>query len=552
MHQTYLDDCDSRFNPEIGLVGLAFRNPGYHTHVPSGQWAYPTLDNFLYAGRLLQTGDPANRQRAHGILEKLLVLQDADPVNATYGVWPWLAEEPLAEMSPPDWNWADFCGGAVAGVLMDSREALDGEMIQRLESALHHAAACIFRRNVGPRYTNIAIMGAGVCAAAGEILGEPWLLAYGRRRLEACVAHSVRHHGFTEYNSPAYTPIVIMECERIAHLVRDARCLECAEELRRTAWRVVAEHFHPATQQWAGPHARAYKDLVDANLAHFLEARTGVPVACMAEPEAGIVPFESLGVLPCPEEFLPAFRESVREPEERRVLFVREDDEALSRYGTTWLTRAACLGSVNYDNFWTQMRPLIGYWPAPEGGVAVLRLRFLKDGRDFCSGLIRNVQKQNRVLSALNLAVDLGDWHPNLDAPKDGVFPARDVRLRYELRGCGARVNQLEERLFCLECGDWKAWLRTAPGIFGAAEVRWEAGQDETGCFVDAVCLGGSQTTLRPREIAEIRVGAALELFHEGEIPSGGNPEWTVAERSQTLRWEGLEVSVPLGAECSR
>jgi hypothetical protein len=34
-----------------------------------------------------------------------------------YGIWPWLAEESLAEMAPPDWNWADFCGMRLALVL---------------------------------------------------------------------------------------------------------------------------------------------------------------------------------------------------------------------------------------------------------------------------------------------------------------------------------------------------------------------------------------------------------------------------------------------------
>lgn len=29
---------------------------------------------------------------------------------ATIGIWAWTYEEPLSQMCPPDWNWADFIG----------------------------------------------------------------------------------------------------------------------------------------------------------------------------------------------------------------------------------------------------------------------------------------------------------------------------------------------------------------------------------------------------------------------------------------------------------
>ena len=37
------------------------------------------------------------------IIGKVLSLQDTDPSSKTYGIWPWLLEEPLEQMSPPDW-----------------------------------------------------------------------------------------------------------------------------------------------------------------------------------------------------------------------------------------------------------------------------------------------------------------------------------------------------------------------------------------------------------------------------------------------------------------
>jgi hypothetical protein len=81
---------------------------------------------------------------------------------------------------------------------------------------------------VGADYTNIAIMGGGVCAAAGEMLGEAGLLDYGRRRLQRMVEHTAYHGGFNEYNSPTYTMVALWETERTLHLVRDPAVREAA------------------------------------------------------------------------------------------------------------------------------------------------------------------------------------------------------------------------------------------------------------------------------------------------------------------------------------
>ena len=69
---------------------------------------------------------------------------------------------------------------------------------------------------------------------AGEVLGEDELVRYGRDRLQKVVDHSRQHGGFSEYNSPPYTKVVIAECERNLALARDHKTRSAVESLRQS------------------------------------------------------------------------------------------------------------------------------------------------------------------------------------------------------------------------------------------------------------------------------------------------------------------------------
>ena len=155
-------------------------------------------------------------------------------------------------MSPPDFNWADFLGARLAQMLVDHSDKLDAALRGKMLQALGHASVAIAKRNVGPAYTNIAIMGAGVTAVAGELLKEPSFLAYGRRRLQNVVKHTEYHSNFNEYNSPTYTLVVLEECDRILQLVRDLETRKAAEALRRVAWKTIADSYHPGSRSRRG------------------------------------------------------------------------------------------------------------------------------------------------------------------------------------------------------------------------------------------------------------------------------------------------------------
>ena len=552
--ETHLLDCERRFDADAGLVGMKFKSPECHTRVPGGTWVHAVLYNFEYAVLALRLGPEDRRQRALAMLEKLLELQDRDPLSPFYGVWPWLLEESLERMAPPDWNWADFCGGRIAEILHESGRLLPEELSARLREALGHAAGAVFRRNVGAHYTNIAVMGGGVCAEAGELLGEPRLLDYGRRRLRGVLEHTENHGGFNEYNSPTYTMVVLTECERILHLVRDEESRRAAEQLRRMAWRTLAEHFHPPTGQWAGPHARAYQDRVDRYLLGQLRERTGLDFAGeVGDPEevwTGPIN-RTVHPLPCPPEYLSAFREPPRGAVQRVFRFIRnKQDDRLSVRGTTWLTPRACLGSVSRDVLWSQRHPLIAYWRGNGAPCVVLRLRGLHDGRDFASALVRNAQAANRVLSAANLVTDLGDLHYNLDGAGPQGFSVKDLRWRYEISGPGVTAQDLGAGRYRLAAGDVAAWIHTLPGNFGPQTVRWELGGEEGRRWLDAVCYSGAEIRLRPEDVSGARLAAGLELLEEAAIPSSAGPRWeNDRETASRVSWGDLALETPLRSE---
>jgi hypothetical protein len=505
------------------MVGSNLKGPGYHTQLPEGTRAHATRESLDYALALLAQGESPGRERAVEILRKVLSLQDTDPASQTYGIWPWYLEEPLSAMAPPDWNWADFCGARLAEALARHGAELPGDVTAEIRAGLGHAAWSIFRRNVGPDYTNIAIMGAGVVLAAGEMLDEARLRLYGRRRLERMVAHAEHHTGFTEYNSPTYTMTALEECERILHLVKDAPSRLAAGKLRRLCWTTIADHFHPATRQWAGPHSRAYADRLDEERIRYVTTF-------------------------CPDDLSPRFRHLPAPVVELRQTLIRQNDGMDDVQGITWLTEEACLGSANYETLWTQRRPLLGYWKGG-GDVAVLRLRFLRDGKDFASACVYNAQQGCRVLSAVGMLTDGGDFHLFLDAPADGLFTASDFRVRYELTAAGATASALGRGRFRLAAADYEAVIHTLPSWFGTQQVLWQLTEHDGRVTLDGICHSGPNQTFRFEDLGDIVLAGGMEVLPRGAHPVETTP---TVERSSSdelrIRWmvgEGLCLNVP-------
>ena len=423
-----LEPLHAKYDPAERMLKDRFSSPGYHTTLTGGD-VHSTRAALNYAVALLDTYDEDLKQRAEDILVRVIALQDQDPASKTYGIWSWFLEEPLDKMSPPDWNWADFCGTALLQVAVNHRERISPEVMEKVDAAIKCAARSIQRRNVGPGYTNIAIMGTYVTMLAAELYDLADLKDYAMARWRKFREYTLENGSFTEYNSPTYTIVALKELGRMVAHFKDPEALAIAREMYDLAWKEIAMHFHPPTRQWAGPHSRCYQTLLGPDALALIQRGTGGRVDFGVD-KPSIDEFRL--ALPCPPDYEPLFTK-LDQPRMVSQVFVKGANPVV---GTTYFHPEFALGSINRGDLWNQRRPLLAYWgsaPSP----SYLRLRFLHDNYDFTAAQFFSAQSAGKVLAGINFATDGGDRHPSLDRIKN-------AKIRAKIFGCG--LNS-EERL---------------------------------------------------------------------------------------------------------
>ncbi|MFC4138281.1 MULTISPECIES: hypothetical protein [unclassified Microbacterium] len=462
------------------LLSEANYNP-IHTRIVSGR-AHRVRESLAYAlvlFELASAGDDLvdgerRSDRGARVLSTVLDLQDTDPRSETYGLWGYWAEEPAAQMSPADWNWADFIGEFLILILRRHGETLAPELRGRAETALVHAARSIIRRDVDLDYTNIAVKGAFVTLAAGEITSEDSIAEYGRERLSRLHTRLLAQGSFAEYNSPTYWHVVLQAFTGIRQYVDDVDMHPLAADLERVAWEHFLRHWHPAAGQLSGPMARCYDtDLhLRPGVLSVLQRVAGDTWPLLEktdlEPDIHFVQDAVLDYR-IPADLRPlldhvASADTVREVFadtfyiEGQVAGISEaaasgvPSVVVPTVGATWRDGALSLGSVNFSDTWLQRRPLLGYWVEPgDDSTDITRparfvgVEVVRDGHGFAGGSFCSVQEDGRVLWALALATPSGDEHIHLDAiPAGTAVPTSDLRVRFRIRGASADAVRVD------------------------------------------------------------------------------------------------------------
>jgi len=527
------------YDPAARMLREPFHSPGYHTTLQGGT-VHSTRSSLAYAVALLDTGEEPLRLRAEDILRAVIALQDQDPRSRTYGIWPWFLEEPLERMSPPDWNWADFCGVHLLQVALDHRARLSPEVAALVDEAIGHAARSIQRRNVGPAYTNIALMGTYVTLVAGEFYGWTDLRDYGLARLRRFHAYTMEQGAFTEYNSPTYTVVALSELARLRRHARDPEARRLAEALYRLGWEDVAAHFHAPTRQWAGPHSRCYNTLLARSTLAFLQRALGGQVDFGAE-EPGLA--DARLPAPCPPEFVEPFK-TPGPPRDVVRTYLRAQPPVV---GVTRLEPAFALGTINRGDLWNQRRALLAYWGSA-AEPSYLHLRFLRDDYDFAAAQFFSAQRGGDVLAAINFATDGGNTHVSLDRLSNGVVRARSLRLRFEFGGAAGRLPlEAPSTLKTparLSLGQAHLALLVPCAWWGAAEGRWTAGRAEGKAWLDVVLYEGPERVFRLGEMDQAVAGLALRLRAEPADPPA--PSVALREGRLAMEWAGMRLQIPV------
>ncbi len=536
-----LERHDRNYDPAEKMLRSPFSSPGYHTTLKGGQ-VHSTRSALHYAVVLMDSGEEANRRRAEDILRRVIVLQDKNPASKTYGIWSWFLEEPLDKMSPPDWNWADFCGQALVEVMLDHRDRLPAELAREIDQTIIHAARSIQRRNVGPGYTNISILGTYVTLAAAEMYGLDDLRQYAMNRLRTLHEYNTRQGSFSEYNSPTYTVVALYALAQLRQDVRIPEAQKLVGELYHMAWEEIARHFHVPTRQWAGPHSRCYSTLLRSTTLDLIQRGTAGRVdfgldQVAAERESYRVAVD------CPRDLESLFTR-LEEPRMLVKTFVQGREPII---GSTYLHPAFALSSINRGDFWNQRRGLLAYF-GTHVKPGYLHVQLLHDGYAFSAGTVAAAQDRSRVLAVVNIATDGGDTHISLDRIKDATIRAKDIRLRFELGGpAGATALVAPQTLrepALIRAGEARMRLAVPVARWGNAEGRWEAGEENGRRWLDVVLYSGTERQINLAALQAAVIGLGVELT-DGEL-SGEPLEGGIADNRMGLKWGGLSVEAPI------
>ena len=491
----------AQYDPAEQMLRRPFSSPGYHTTLTGG-FVHSTKDSLAYAVGLLDTGRDQDRDRALAVIRRVVALQDRDPASKTYGIWSWFLEEPLAQMSPPDFNWADFNGVSLLQIARDHRERLPADLARAVDDAILYACRAIKKRNVGPSYTNIAIMGTYVTLVAGELYDLPEFKTYGLDRLRRFYDYTLTNGAFEEYNSPTYTLIALYELSRLKAHVQTPEAQPLLDTLVRRAWEEIATHFHAPTRQWAGPHSRAYASLNRTAALAAIQRGTAGRVALGAdEPER-----EELRLpLVCPPDLEPLFG-PLATPRTVTETFIKRT----ATIGTSFLHPQFALGSVNHGDLWNQRRPLLLHFGSA-ARPGYVQLRFLKNHYDFSSAIFTSAQREGLVLGAVHLMTDGGDTHISLDKVKAGKIRARDLRLRFEIGGPAAQsVRTTPQEIIT---PDLTIAINFARARFDGRDAQILTGGEGGSAWLDAVFYHGPE---REFDLAALDEAFAAFTFSVG------------------------------------
>jgi hypothetical protein len=434
---------ESEYDSQVCMLRRPFHSPGYHTTLTAKDHptTHPTYQSLLYAVGLLNTEMKEYEQRAYDIIGRLLSLQDRNPLSDTYGIWPWFYEEPLTQMAPPDWNWADFCGKELLLAVLRHGHKMPEVLKDQIRESVSFACDAIIKRNVGPHYTNIAIMGAFVTLIAGRVYDRKDYADYGLERLEKLQQYTANLGTFQEFNSPTYSVIAIVELSKIREYSLNSRAKDITTELLDMVWRMVVEHYHPVSQQWAGPHSRSYSTLLTNKAKSFLQVATDSRLVFFASEDLDYDAEWYGSGIQCPKQYVEQFaRVEVRD---LRQPYYRNEETGFVKWAETYITPQYAIGVFRKEIMWNQTRGMVAYFDNG-GQPTYLQMRCLHDGYDYCSAVLNVAASRNQLLLGVNFLTNGGDTHPNLDRIQ-GRIEATDFRIRMEFGGCLERMSIEQE-----------------------------------------------------------------------------------------------------------
>lgn len=528
-----------RYDPKEQMLTQKLTGWNYHTDADSGIY-HDVRASLYYAIDLLRLNKEEYTQRAFDIVKKVISLQDTITSSPSCGVWPYFMEEPLAtKKSPIDYNWADFNAVSLLEIVLKYGKRIPVDLMPEIKNAIILAARAIEKRNMGPHYTNIAIMGTYVTYMAAHLENLPDLKKYAEDRLNCFYQYTLDKGGFSEYNSPTYTMVALDELNKMKLHIVEPEAKQKIDSLYAIGWDIIARHYHVPTGQWVGPHSRSYSTLIGCSFYDYIKQASDGTIRLMS----GLSDDKPIVAHQIPTYLYPYFMAPVY-PRTEVDVFENEDPKII---GVSYLTDTYAISSVNRSCMWNQRRPLSAYWGTIEK-PCYLQVRMLHEFFDFSAGTIYTAQKENSVLAAMNFSTNGGDKHVSIDPLKDGKFHAKDLRLRFELGNC-CNIDEIElpikdKESFSFKIGGVQLAIQLYKFSFGGMKGYWEKGKDDKNSWVDYVLYAGSGKDFDLQSMNDASLGFSVSIGLSDEKLRSEPVVVSQQGNQMDANWKGLSVSI--------
>ncbi len=533
----WLDKMHPLYSPEGKMITKQLNGYNYHTDAETGRF-HEVRASFNYAVGLLDSGDERYTRQALEIIEKTISLQDTNSASRYSGVWPYYEEEPLAtKKSPVDFNWADFNAVALLDVYMGHQSRLSEQLKNTIRRSLIYAARSVQKRNVGPGYTNIAIMGTYVTYMVSHLFDIPDMKEYAQNRLQNFYEYTLLR-GFTEYNSPTYTIVALDELDRMKRHIIAPAVRPMIDSLYSIGWEVIAKHYHRPTGQWAGPHSRSYRTLMTPSIYGILQQASNGKIALPGATQRHDVKIKH----EIPAHLLTYFV-APRYPRVQRDVLAIDEPEII---GTTYLAPRYAFSSANRSSLWNQRRPFLVYWGSPDA-PRYLQLRFLHDEYDFSSASFYSRQEENKLIGAVGFLTNGGDKHISIDRIKEGKFKAKDLRLRFEFGNSSLpenlKIPKKENDELTIKLDGLHFAIQLYASSFGELKGHWEKGGDGTNSWLDYVVYSGNERDFDLSAIDSAVLGFTFSVGVSDEKMAV--PQKKISGDTMEADWKGLRLTAP-------
>ena len=508
---------------------------------------HPLRWSLEYAVTLLDSGTDEYRDRALDVLNMVLPQQDINPNSNTYGLWAESLEDFLAGA---DENSADFNALSLIRIRFVHGNRLPAAMVQRIDTAIYHAAQKIKSRTVYPSYTNIALLGTLVTLASGEFYGWEDVRVRGMEKLQEFYDYTQAQGSFAEYNSPNYAFVSLDALLEMQDYVREDSALVMVDELYATFWAHVAVRSHPPTRQWSGPHSRSYQDILPEDVLATIDSALAEELVYTSNLSLYRAAFEHRLQHRIPENLKHYFTQ-LTEPRQVVETFEKPADPAFPDIvGTTWVAANLSLGSINRCQMWNQRRNLQAYWGG-SSNPGYLRLRFLKNNYDFSAVQFFGMQERQRVAGALNFSTNGGDTHLSHDRIQNERFTASDLRLRFEFGGAGSSaqitVPASLDGAATVTVNGLQFEIKAPVAVLDGMTGYWESGSNTGKAWLDLVLYDGVSREFHLPSVGAAAIGFALRVeTGDGEtVPPMAGFAANETNGLLTVQWDNLLMKIP-------